>query len=1138
MIPVPVIVGALFVGSILLSSAADFLNGEASEQEREKQRDLTQDIKKEEARQKQKEALFRKDVDALAKLFQEDGASLEEAMQKAEFEVQQREEWKKSRELRGNLFSHLICSAEERKEIFIEQIHTFQAEKTKLYHIRREARGETTQLRSHAITKMLYEFEEALAKMNAYVNYLNRYVRSMEEAKSTTTPPFEFELTLPENYPYVGKLLYVKREDILENTNFESGLFSFNLDVSKADYERVLDYENNQVVPLCLTGFSQGGRLWTASVGYGYFKEHLENSQFSGLNVQVIKNVRHESIVSYHGIELSLPNYELIQPLGGRPQPKMELIVYPLEVDYNFFKSKKNPRVTEQFVRSLNLLQLDEVALAVPDTESSITFTEELSKRDGSFTSREWKIAPYADTPYFRMQLSTEVGLLVELVKDDQQIPRYFRLLRELSEEELIRAEEVFVVSEFTFHIRDESEWEQMIELNPLLSESTVHVQLYLESEFRKQRIIQKAVATRLYYNKWTDLMERLSFSIGRKGPFKEQVELINQTFDHSIRREKVYLRFSHSKNLKEFLDSPEAVFRHRQYMMMEHPRYGERVVNIREEDMTVLLEPGEVMLTNDLDDFQLYYVGRSYAEQQQFQAIREFRQGNVASSSLHELMLDPTQVPPIEPIRIETSDYFNPHIASNARQRNIVETALGAESLYMIQGPPGSGKTTVIQEIVRQHLKLNPHDRILITSQSNVAVDNVMVDFIDHYPSNLVRCGSEEKMQRDLFPYSFEEVERSYRQRIAEKVVPDNLTPLLLDWREELDKEDSATIATLILQSKQIVGATCVGLAKRRIGIDKLQFDLVIVDEAGRALPGEMLLPVIRARKAILIGDHLQLPPTMPALLTDRDGLLSQEEPQIRDELIEKSLFERLYLETPIHAKQRLGTQYRMPTSLGHLISSLFYENDLLSGESTLNKKSIHFPHETTWLDLGDDRDYFENEKPLSNEREATVVKNILEKIVLTGSDTIGVITPYRAQKRLLTKKVKACSQLETLLNEGRIKIDTVDRFQGEEAEIILYCTTRSKKKTKFFSDAARLNVALSRTKRELLIIGSHRYFKRYETENPARRIAEHIEREGVVLSLDQLNTHLNHISNKDSIVKESAYSKYSIETKQYDET
>lgn len=1113
MIPIPVIIGALFVGSFILSTASDFLNGEASEQEREKHRDLTRDIEKEQERQAREAERFRRKVEALAKSYEKEGISQDDAMRKARAELRQRVEWRTSRDIRRAHFRHLILSAQERKEMFMQQIEKFQEEKSNLYAIRRDTRGEITQLRSHAITKMLYEFNEALAKMNAYVNYLSRYERKMEQAEAMVAAPFNFELTLPKDYPYVGKLIYVSREDILDNTNFDSDILSYTLDISEDDHERVLDYEKNQIVPLCLTGVLQRGKTWTASVGYGYFKEHLENAQFSGLNVHVLKNTRYESIVSYHGIELTLPNYELIQPLGGRPQPRMELIVYPLEVDYNFFKKNKGPRVTEQFVRSLNLLQLDEVALAIPDTESSVAFIKELSKRDGTFNSREWKIAPDTDTPYYRMQLSTDVGLLVEQVIDDDQMPRYFRFLRELSEEEIIRAEEVFVVSEFTFHIRDESEWEQLVETNPLLTESTVHLKLYLESEFRKQRVIQKAVATRLYYNKWTDLMERLSFSIGRKGPFIEQVELIDQTFDSIIRREKVNLRFSHSPSLREFLDSPDALFRQRQYMMMDHPRYGERVVTIREEDMFVLLEPGEIMLKSDLDNFPLYYVGRSYAEQQQFQAIRGFRQGNVASSVLHELMLDPSQVPLIEPVRLERSDYYNPHIASNPRQREIVETALGAESFYMIQGPPGSGKTTVIQEIVRQHLKLNPHDRILITSQSNVAVDNVMVDFIDHYPSSLVRCGSEEKMQRELISYSFEEVERSYRQRIADKIVPETLDPLLLEWREELEKEDSATIATLILQSKQIVGATCVGLAKRRIGIDRLQFDLVIVDEAGRALPGEMLLPVIRARKAILIGDHLQLPPTMPALLTDKDGLLAMEEPHIKDELIQKSLFERLYLQTPLHAKHRLGTQYRMPTSLGRLISKLFYENDLLSGANTLHKKPMHFPHEMTWLDLGDDRSYFENEKPLSNEREATVIKSILEKIVLTGSDTIGVITPYRAQKRLITKRVRSSSRLSALLNEGRIKIDTVDRFQGEEAEIILYCTTRSKKKTKFFSDAARLNVALSRTKRELLIVGSHRYFKQYDTENPARRIAEHIEQEGIIVSLPQLNTHLDHI-------------------------
>lgn len=1107
---IPALVGALVVGTFVLSTVSDFLNGEASEREREKHRDLRDDIEREQERQARDVERFQKEVDLMVESFRRSGISREESFKKARGELRQREEYIKAEALRQAKFNHFISSAKERREMFERQIRQFKDEKNKLYAIRRDERGETNQLRSHAIAKMLYEFEEALAKMNAYVNYLARYERKMEWAKKRHAAPFEFELTLPNDYPYIGRLFYATKEELLGGDIFESELLSFSIYLSDCDRHRVLDYEDGQIVPLCLIGLRDSG-TWTASVGHGYFKEHLENAQSSGLNVQVVKNTRHESIVSYHGIELTLPNQELIQPLGGRPQPLMELIVYPLVVDYHFFNGKKSPRVTEQFVRSLNLLQLDEVALAVPDRVSSVEFMNELSKREGSFSSREWKVAPCSDTNYFRMQLYTDVGLLVELVKDENQMPLYFRFHQELAKEELIRAEEVFVVSEFTLHIRDESEWKLLIESTPSMTEPTIHLHLYLESEFRKQRVIQKAIATRLYYNKWTDLMERLSVSIARKGPYKEQVELIDQAFDPTIRRVKVNLRFTHSRELENFLGGPDAIFRHRQYMIMDHPRYGERVAIVREEYMLILLEPDEVMLRSDLDDFALYYMGRSYAEHQQFHAIRSFRQGEVASSVIHELLLDPSQIPQIEPVRLEDADYFNPHIASNKRQREIVEMALGAESLYMIQGPPGSGKTTVIQEIVRQHLKRHPHDRILITSQSNVAVDNVLTDFIDHYPSGLVRCGNEGKMQRELVAYSFEEVERLYRQRIAEKVVSDNLRPLLMDWREELEKEDSATIATLILQSKQIVGATCVGLARRKIGIDRLQFDLVIVDEAGRALPGEMLLPLIRARKALLIGDHLQLPPTMHPSLTDRDGLLANEEPHIKDELIEKSLFERLYLQTPLHAKNRLGTQYRMPTSLGGLISSLFYEDDLLSGESTMHKKPIHFPHEMTWLDLGDDPDYFEQETPLSNQREAAVVKAILDKLVMKGSDTFGVITPYRAQKRLIIKMVRSCPRLGVQLREGRIKVDTVDGFQGEEAEVILYCTTRSKKKTSFFSDAARLNVALSRTKRELLIIGSHRYFKRYDAENPARRIAEYIEREGRILSLAQLEDHLN---------------------------
>lgn len=1104
----PFIIGILLVGgAALLRGAADFLRGEASENEREYHTELKEQLDEEYKRQRKNRELFEVEMDKIAQQFEKEGMNRGEAMRKARLELLQKSKWKTEQVIRENQFDHFISAAKGRQNQFQNQLYHFETEKNNLYSLRREHRNDSSQLRRHSLDKMLYEFEEAIEKMKSYINYLERYVWKMQKAKATNKDLFLFELTLPIDYPYAGKLMYATREELLEEFVFSSEFIDYTIVLSKEDINTVLDYEIGKPVPICLIRPNGRGGRWTASLGYGYYKEHLENAQYAGMEVSVVRNTRYETIVQYHGIELSLPLNELIQPLDRKPQPQMLLTVYPFQVDYYFFTGKRLPRVTERFFNGLNSLQLDEIALAIPDEEATISFMQNLSTTF-KLSSREWKIAPHnTEDNRYRVQLGTEIAFLVERIDDKGKIPLYFLFIRPLMESERIKANDVFVVSEFTFHVKEEVEW-----LNSLIEEKrleqTLHLKLFLDSEFRKQRLIQKGVATRLYYNKWTDLMEKLSLEEGRLGPFSGNAIFLRETYDSHIKRLKVELSFEYSEELLQFLDGPQAVFRHRQHMVMDHPRYGERVAAMYEDEIIVLLNQNETMLEEDLENFKLYYVGRSYAEHQQFHAVSSFRRGDMASSVLHEMLLDPTQIVMEKPVKIETEDYFNSNIAKNSRQREIVEAALGSETLYMIQGPPGSGKTTIIQEIVRQHLKKYPHDRVLITSQSNVAVDNVLADFMSHYPDELVRCGNEDKMQRELVDFSFEEIKRKYRAMIAEKQVSVEIESLLTDWKEELDKEDSSTIATLILQSKQIVGATCVGLARRRIGIDRLQFDLVIVDEAGRALPGEMLLPLIRAKKAILIGDHLQLPPTLPRALLDKEGLLADEEQEIKDELIGKSLFERLYEQVPAHAKNRLGTQYRMPADLGKLVSTLFYEGDLESGKTTELKRAQYFPHVMTWLDLGDETDYKESEKPLCNDYEAKIVLKILQQLNI--SDTVGVITPYRAQKRLLYRYIRQSPLLQNACDVGRLKVDTIDGFQGEESDVIFYCTTRAIKKTSFFSDAARLNVALSRTKREILIVGSHRYFKRYDKENPARQIAEYIEREGVLITKQKLFDYL----------------------------
>ena len=130
-----------------------------------------------------------------------------------------------------------------------------------------------------------------------------------------------------------------------------------------------------------------------------------------------------------------------------------------------------------------------------------------------------------------------------------------------------------------------------------------------------------------------------------------------------------------------------------------------------------------------------------------------------------------------------------------------------------------------------------------------------------------------------------------------------------------------------MFINSRNLVGATCVGLAGKINNTDKLTFDIVIIDEAGRSTVPELLIPINRARKLILIGDHFQLPPSIATML--REDEAKETLPFIEEEFLETSFFEVLYNQLPDPCKTRLSEQFRMPAAIGNLVATLFYTID-----------------------------------------------------------------------------------------------------------------------------------------------------------------------------------------------------------------
>ena len=385
------------------------------------------------------------------------------------------------------------------------------------------------------------------------------------------------------------------------------------------------------------------------------------------------------------------------------------------------------------------------------------------------------------------------------------------------------------------------------------------------------------------------------------------------------------------------------------------------------------------------------------------------------------------------------------------------------------------------------------------------MAVDNVLRGLLNRkdFAVDFVRCGHLEKIDPQIENQSFERIYNDYVDLIDEKttLAPDNA--LYQKWRDFVFSEGqyNPNVGELILKSKPIIGATCVGLAQKRIGLDRVVYDLVIIDEAGKALPAEILISYIRGKKVILIGDHMQLPPTVHPALLDPEKIEIDDRDLYEDELFNNSFFYRMFTAAPASNKRMLSTQYRMPALIGNLVSSLFYDNELNNGAGTDSKNPLYFDNNLTLINTDHPKyaEKSEQGKSVTNPGEADLVVDLLYKIKETVRDArIAVITPYKGQKRTILRRMAESSKYDSLKG---VDVNTVDAFQGDEAEIVIFCCTRTRRQTNFFKDPRRINVAFSRAKNELIIIGSLRYFDSYDDTSVLPRVAEYVRKHGNVI-------------------------------------
>lgn len=476
----------------------------------------------------------------------------------------------------------------------------------------------------------------------------------------------------------------------------------------------------------------------------------------------------------------------------------------------------------------------------------------------------------------------------------------------------------------------------------------------------------------------------------------------------------------------------------------------------------------------------------------------------------------------------------FN-NVETGNNQPVAIRKAIGNQDIFLIQGPPGTGKTSVIVEIIRQ--LVNRGEKVLVCSQAHSAVKNIYdrlvvadstmrignLDIettmkpIDH-KNYMFFLNHNLELLKELSQGHVEEALQlcdSYANGYSENVCNDfmeahkylvkyynsreyeveDLKGLIADYKEEIEQltSDNNTFYTAShINSLQVVLGTCIGVGTDR-GIYKsgAKFDTLIIDEAGKANLAETNVPMHLASKYILVGDENQLPPYMDTEEI-KDFKESDDAKELYDGNVEKalgmSLFEYFlkHPNFPPESRVLLNYQYRMNPAIGDKISSLFYHEKLLNGRGTekqdcdisgLNGTVLFFDTGNT-----NNRNYYDPyEKNAGNgsiwnpcEIEI-LIKDILPKLEgalqIDNDITIGIIAPYKEQVRHIKN---ALGKMHSVLKDS---VYTIDNVQGQEYDIVVLSFVRAfcekNRKVGFLDDLRRLNVALSRAKKKLIMIG-----------------------------------------------------------------
>ena len=442
-----------------------------------------------------------------------------------------------------------------------------------------------------------------------------------------------------------------------------------------------------------------------------------------------------------------------------------------------------------------------------------------------------------------------------------------------------------------------------------------------------------------------------------------------------------------------------------------------------------------------------------------------------------------------------------------NPTQERAVNEVLWAKDVAIVHGPPGTGKTTTLVEAINETLMRE--SQVLVCAQSNMAVDWISEKLVDR-GINVLRIGNPTRVNDKMLGFTYErrfESHPDYPQlwaiRKAIRELRKNRKKGSENYHQKMDRlksraaEIELRINAELFGEARVIACTLVGSAHHLL--EGMKFGTLFIDEAAQALEAACWIPMKRASRVILAGDHCQLPPTVKSIAALRAGL-------------GKTLMERIAENKP-EVVTLLKIQYRMNDEIMHFSSDWFYGGKVESAPQIKYRSVLDYDHPITWIDTSNEENQItiEGEDAPEDSASASSAANqnsdlnfkeqfvgesfgrinkaeaeltlltlaeyftkISKRRVLEERIDVGIISPYRAQVQYLKKLIKKYEFFKPY--RRLISVNTVDGFQGQERDVILISLVRSNDEGQigFLKDLRRMNVAMTRARMKLIILGN----------------------------------------------------------------